>query len=89
MAAVKLKGKTKISIDYTKCGSRVGFDPRECVKCLDVCPDWVMVLQPDMEAEQDLSDPKDWRISTVWSSVCTRCMACTEVCPQDAITISW
>lgn len=89
MAIVKRKGKTKVMIDYSKCGSSVGVDPRECSKCLVACPDFVMILQPSIGVEQDLTDPQDWRIDPLWPSVCTRCMACTEACPHDAIEISW
>ena len=85
----KRKGKTKISIDYSKCSTRAGVDPRECTKCLKVCPNWVMILQPSFDVEQDLVDPTDWRIDVLWPSMCTRCMDCVDTCPHDAIQISW
>jgi len=82
--------KTKIKIDYTKCGDKGGIDPRECTTCLKVCDPCVFLMHNVLGAkEEDLNDPQVWRITPVWPSVCMRCMVCVEACPEKAITVKW
>ena len=80
--------KTKITIDYTKCGDGVGRDPRECRKCLQICDPAVFLCHETLGVDQDPIDPQIWRITAVWLSVCTRCMKCVEECPEKAISVS-
>ena len=85
-------GKTKIRIDYTKCGTEGGIDPRDCSKCLGVCDTAVFLRHQDMKLEKQEKNPQDpqlWKITPVWPSVCTRCMKCVEICPEKAINVSW
>ena len=82
-------GKTKIVIDYGKCGEQGRIDPRDCGMCLRVCDPAVFLMHQPLSVEQDPYDPQLWRITPVWLSLCTRCMKCVEVCPEKAITVTW
>ena len=82
-------GKTKIVIDYEKCGEQGRIDPRDCGMCLRVCDPAVFLMHQPLNVEQDLYDPQLWRITPVWLSLCTRCMNCVDVCPEKAITVTW
>ncbi len=56
--------KTKISIDYRKCGDGTGVDPRDCCKCLRVCKPAIFLLHQTIGAEQkDPYNPEKKRIS--------------------------
>jgi len=83
--------KTKIVIDYSKCGNATGgIDPRQCSKCLLVCDPAVFVRHMAFNVKEDNPyDPQYWQITPVWLSLCTRCGKCVEACPQKAITISY
>lgn len=83
-------GKTKITIDYTKCGTEGGIDPWDCSKCLHTCDPAVFLKHKDLKIkEEDPYNPKHWKITAVWLSLCTRCMKCIEVCPEKAISVTW
>ncbi len=83
-------GKTKIIIDYEKCGEYGKIDPRDCVKCLRACDPAVFLLHKKLGIkEEDPQDPQHWRITAVWLSICTRCFKCIEICPEQAIEIKW
>lgn len=81
-------GKTRVTIDYTKCGGRI-FDPRQCRKCLKVCDPAIFLMHEPLGVEQDPYDPQLWQITAVWLSLCTRCLKCVETCPEKAISVSW
>jgi len=81
--------KTKITIDYEKCGENGNTDPRECSKCLRACDPAVFLMHQPLNVEQDPVDPELWRITAVWLSLCTRCLKCVEVCPEHAIAVTW
>jgi NAD-dependent dihydropyrimidine dehydrogenase PreA subunit len=83
------KGKTKITIDYSKCGPEGVMDPRECTKCLKQCDRPVFHLHHMIVDGDDPWDPSYWQVTPVYTSQCTRCMKCIEVCPVDAISVSW
>lgn len=86
---IKIK-KTKIKIDYSKCGDKGGIDPRNCTKCLKICDPCVFLMHNVLGAEEeDPNDPQVWRITPVWPSVCMRCMKCVEICPEKAIMVKW
>ncbi|MHA1308417.1 MAG: 4Fe-4S binding protein [Candidatus Heimdallarchaeota archaeon] len=79
--------KTKIIIDYTKCGDGVGVDPRDCVKCLQICEPALFLMHETLGVEDDPYDPQLWRVTALYPSLCTKCMKCVEVCPEQAIQV--
>ena len=83
-----MKKKTKITIDYSRCGDGNGVDPRECGKCLRICDPAIFLLHQTIGAEEkDPDDPQIWRITPLWLSLCTRCMKCVDICPEKAINV--
>ncbi|MBN1533585.1 MAG: 4Fe-4S dicluster domain-containing protein [Spirochaetes bacterium] len=85
-----MKGKTKISIDYARCGESGRVDPRTCGICLRVCGPAVFLLhQPLGAVEENPYKPRQWRVTAVHLSLCTRCMKCVELCPEKAVTVTW
>ncbi len=83
--------KTKIVIDYSKCGNATGgIDPRQCGKCLQACDPAVFVRHMAFNVKEDNPyDPQYWQITPVWLSLCTHCGKCVKACPQKAITVSY
>jgi NAD-dependent dihydropyrimidine dehydrogenase PreA subunit len=82
-------GRTKITINYLRCGDGVGVDPRECGACLRVCAPAVFLLHQTLGAvEPDPLDPKHWRVTPMWTSLCTQCMKCVTACPEKAIALA-
>jgi NAD-dependent dihydropyrimidine dehydrogenase PreA subunit len=80
--------KTKISIDYNKCGDGTGVDPRDCCKCLQVCKPAIFLLHQTMGSEEkDPYDPKKWRVTALWPTLCNLCMKCVSECPVNAVTV--
>jgi hypothetical protein len=51
-------GKTKIAIDYGKCGEQGRIDPRDCGMCLRVCDPAVFLMHQPLNVEQDPYDPQ-------------------------------
>jgi NAD-dependent dihydropyrimidine dehydrogenase PreA subunit len=83
------RGRTRITIDYSRCGDGLGVDPRECGLCLKACDPAVFLLHETLGVEEeDPCDPRRWRVTALWLSLCTRCGKCVTVCPQQAITVS-
>jgi nucleoside-diphosphate-sugar epimerase/NAD-dependent dihydropyrimidine dehydrogenase PreA subunit len=84
-----LRRRTRISIDYRRCGDGVGVDPRECALCLRACAPAVFLLHQTLGAKEvEPFDPKKWRVTPLWPSLCTRCGECVAACPQQAITVA-
>jgi len=83
-------GKTKIKIDYSKCGPEGNINPWDCGKCLSVCDPCVFLRHEALEfIKEETVDPQYWRITAIWPSVCTRCFKCVEACPEQAISVKW
>jgi ferredoxin len=82
--------RTKIKIDYSKCGNATGgIDPRECSLCLKVCDPAVLLRHEAIGAKEvNPHDPQFWQITAVWTDLCTGCGKCVAACPQKAITLS-
>ena len=74
-----MKKKVKIKVDYKICDN-----PRDCVKCLNVCAPAVFTFP---FRDKDHHDPQEWFISPTFPQLCTNCNLCVEVCPKNAITI--
>lgn len=85
-----MKGKTRISIDYSRCGDGTGVDPRSCCACLRACKPAVFLLHETLGAmEQNPYDPQKWRVTPLWPDLCNGCMKCAELCPQGAVTVKY
>jgi formate hydrogenlyase subunit 6/NADH:ubiquinone oxidoreductase subunit I len=80
--------RTRISVDYGVCGDGTGIDPRGCARCLRACGPAVFLLHQTLGAvEPDPRDPKAWRVTPLWPTLCTRCLKCVEACPAGAIAV--
>jgi len=83
-----MAAKTRITIDYLLCGDGKGIDPRECTRCLKICKPAVFLLHQTLgKEEEDPDDPRSWRVTPLWISLCTKCMLCVEECPVSAIKV--
>jgi len=92
MSKAKKKKRTKIRIDYSICGEKGKIDPRNCGLCMRACDPAVFIMHETLGTEKkqkDKYDPQDWRITPIWGSLCSICFKCVEVCPENAITITW
>ena len=92
MSKTKKKKRTKIKIDYSKCGEKGKIDPRNCGLCLRTCDPAVFIMHETIGTEkqqEDPHDPQDWRITPIWGSLCSGCFKCVEICPEQAISIKW
>ncbi|MBN1299147.1 MAG: 4Fe-4S binding protein [Actinobacteria bacterium] len=80
--------KNKITIDYSICGDGNKIDPRDCLKCMQACKPAVFLLHQTIGAkEKNPLDPQKWRITALWPSLCTKCMACVQICPENAVKV--
>ncbi len=74
-----------ILVDDEKCQ-----DPLTCRKCLLVCPTRVLGLGTSVGPEKFKEiDRHRFVVRGVRYQFCTGCLKCVEVCPTDAIQISF
>jgi NAD-dependent dihydropyrimidine dehydrogenase PreA subunit len=74
-----------ITIDDEKCN-----DPLSCRKCLLVCPMYVFGFGTTVgQRKFEEIDPRDFFLRGVRFEKCTGCMECVEVCPKNAIQVSF
>ena len=82
-----LRKAPKISIDQEKC-----IVPFLCKKCIMICSQvvfsvWAVKIERGLE-----TDPREagsYRLGTGPRFKCTGCNECMDVCPVDAISITW
>lgn len=75
----------EILVDDEKCD-----DPLACRRCLLVCPSRVLGLGTSVGPEKYREiDPRHFVVRGVRFQFCTGCLRCVEVCPTDAIQISF
>ncbi|MEE8373994.1 MAG: 4Fe-4S dicluster domain-containing protein [Dehalococcoidia bacterium] len=77
----------KIEIDHEKCEV-----PFLCKKCLLICPQVVFTVRAikvERLRETDPREPGSYQVNTGPRFKCTGCNECIDVCPVDAITITW
>ena len=77
----------KIEIDHQKCEV-----PFLCKKCLLICPQVVFTVRAvkvERLRETDPREPGTYQAGTGPRFKCTGCNECKDVCPVDAITITW
>ena len=80
-------GFPTIQIDASKCTI-----PFACKKCLEICPQAVFVtfgIKVEKGRETDPNEPGAYGIIGSYTDKCTGCDDCIEVCPEDAITITF
>lgn len=76
-----MPSKVKITIDKDLCAH-----PKECRKCLQVCPPCVLNLT---FTDGNYHNPKNWTIIPAFPQLCLGpvCGECSQVCPTNAINI--
>lgn len=72
----------RITIDEHKCKV-----PRECRRCLEVCPESVFMIYP-RKPRSPGKKAANWVIVPVHLTLCTACGVCVEACPRYAITLA-
>ena len=72
----------KIKIENNKCKN-----PKECMKCIQVCPANVFVLKPIIEKKSAYA--KEVEIIALFKDMCNGCMKCVEVCPEQCICLKF
>ena len=80
-------GYPTIEIDHSKCTI-----PFACKKCLEICPQAVFQthgIKVEKGRETDPNEPGSYSLTVAYQDKCTGCDDCIEVCPEDAITITF
>jgi len=63
-------------------------DPKNCMKCVEVCPAKIFVLKP--LGTKKMSDyVKKREIKAIFTDLCNGCMECVEICPEQCIRIEF
>ena len=66
--------------------------PWLCKKCLLTCQQSVFTVHAvknERLRETDPREPGAYRLDAGWRFKCSGCNECLDVCPVDAITITW
>jgi len=77
----------RIEIDHEKCTV-----PFLCKKCIMICSQVVFsvsAVKVERGRETDPREPGSYRLGTGPRFKCTGCNDCMDVCPVDAIAITW
>ncbi len=77
----------QIEIDYEKCTV-----PFWCKQCIEVCPGLVFSVNQQSEERLKESDPRlpgTYKLTPVRRDKCSVCELCLEVCPVNAIKITY
>lgn len=77
----------KVEIDKTKCTV-----PFWCKKCLEACPQLVFFVycrELQKLRESDPREPNIYELVALRRDKCNLCNKCVDVCPEDAITITY
>lgn len=72
----------QITIDYSRCRS-----PLDCAKCAVACPEAVFVMKPTKIEKFKETRSDDYRLFALYDMMCTGCMRCVDVCPENALEI--
>lgn len=76
-----------IQIDSTKCTT-----PFDCKLCLQGCPQSVFAVRAikvEKGRETNPKEPGAYRLVAPHRDKCTGCNLCIELCPVDALTITF
>lgn len=85
----------KFKFDQTKC--ILPYDPEElrptkCLKCLDVCPNSLLIFRPLKEKSED-GAPVKFEIYMTFRSYgnkfCPDCLRCVNICPEKALELKF
>jgi len=76
-----------ITIDYKKCTT-----PFDCKLCLQGCPQSVFhvaAIKVERGRETNPKEPGNYILHTPFRDKCTGCNICLELCPVNALTITF
>ena len=78
---------TKIDINHDRCQT-----PYDCRQCFQICPQAVfrlITVKMEKWKETDAKEPGAFRLSVGYGDKCVLCDLCVEVCPVDALKITY
>ncbi len=76
----------KIDIDQSRCTT-----PFDCKKCLTACALAVFRVKPvNMKRGEETNKkaPGSYKLDVTFRDMCTGCLDCVKVCPNNALTIT-
>lgn len=74
-----------ITVDDEKCGGAY-----LCRKCVTICPTHVLGLGTSVGVQKYReTDPQYFVVRGVYLNKCTGCMDCVNVCPNNAIQVTF
>ena len=87
----------KLHFDMNKCYLPNDPDldrPSQCMICLDSCPHSLILFRPlGMRRKKDGPPPERYKIHLTMKEYakkfCPECLKCVEVCPSDALRITF